>query len=343
MGGFRGWGSSLSDISSLNAASYPEMFKRDAATDNMSKEDAPSPSSTPSVPPTGEQATYSPSEFRIRVTEKEIEDKSKVDGLGKIFTMFQTTWFIVQYLERWVAHQPRTQLEAMTLAYAILNIIIFFLWKHKPLDVQEPIDVSGRASGHIEEHASDHIEEGGLLWWRVFRRTLRAMGIAPSLAIVTTPVIGFIFGGIHCFAWWFPFPTHREQVLWRFSSLVCTVSPVLLTIPVAIGGAPHDTWPRWINVVLKWLNSGSRLAPRLLSVVRSARWSAFWEPGSPRGCSVILSLVIREIFMCLAAFSASGYVICRGVLIVLTFTSLRALPAGAFEAASWTSFFPHFG
>ncbi|KAG2069385.1 hypothetical protein BDR04DRAFT_1021772 [Suillus decipiens] len=34
-----------------------------------------------------------------------------------------------------------------------------------------------------------------------------------------------IFGGIHCMAWFFAFPTYQEQVLWRMSVVAITCSP----------------------------------------------------------------------------------------------------------------------
>jgi hypothetical protein len=37
------------------------------------------------------------------------------------------------------------------------------------------------------------------------------------------------------------------------------------------------------------------------------------------------------------------HVTCRIILVVLTFTSLRAPPAGVYEATPWTSFLPHSG
>ena len=41
--------------------------------------------------------------------------------------------------------------------------------------------------------------------------------------------------------------------------------------------------------------------------------------------------------------SLSLYVACRVILLVLTFTSLRAPPPGIYEATYWTFFFPHVG
>jgi hypothetical protein len=36
-----------------------------------------------------------------------------------------------------------------------------------------------------------------------------------------------IFGGIHCMAWFFAFPTYQEQVLWRMSAVAITCTPWL--------------------------------------------------------------------------------------------------------------------
>ena len=139
MGGFDGWGTSLPYLHA-HPASYPQMFKEDAPA--HTEAELTTPSST----------EHRPSDPKISVTESEILDKSKGDPLGKLFTALQTTWFIAQYLERWIAHQPRTQLEVMTLAYAALNILIYALWWEKPLNMQEPIDVHGRSSALDEDH-----------------------------------------------------------------------------------------------------------------------------------------------------------------------------------------------
>ena len=145
MGGFDGWDKSLSKMSSLDVGLYPEMFGRDGAAHNTIMEGTPLPA--PSVPPTDERNL---SEFQIRVTISEIWDKGKRNPVARLFTLLQTTWFIAQYLSRWRAHQPRTQLELMTLAYTILNCYILSLWWEKPLNAEKPIDVRGRA-GAIEE------------------------------------------------------------------------------------------------------------------------------------------------------------------------------------------------
>ncbi|TFK69571.1 hypothetical protein BDN72DRAFT_607826 [Pluteus cervinus] len=75
----------------------------------------------------------------INLTEKEIQDKSKGDILSKALVAFQTTWFVFECLARLQQGLPLIELEAVTLAFATLNIITYGLWWYKPLNVLCPI------------------------------------------------------------------------------------------------------------------------------------------------------------------------------------------------------------
>ena len=44
------------------------------------------------------------------------------------------------------------------------------------------------------------------------------------------PVVGVVFGGIHCVGWFFDFPSSAEAMLWRVSSAVLTVVAFLSPI-----------------------------------------------------------------------------------------------------------------
>jgi hypothetical protein len=72
---------------------------------------------------------------------EEIQDKSKTDWLAKILVLFQTGWFVVQCLARGVVHLPLSELEVITLAYAIMNVGIYIAWWDKPRNVEWPIRV----------------------------------------------------------------------------------------------------------------------------------------------------------------------------------------------------------
>ena len=70
------------------------------------------------------------------ITEEEIEDRSKADGLAKGIALLQTTWFIAQCISRTAQGLIITEIELVTLAFAALNGISYFLWWNKPLDVK---------------------------------------------------------------------------------------------------------------------------------------------------------------------------------------------------------------
>lgn len=71
----------------------------------------------------------------LRLKQKDIEDRSKGDSLSKGFMMLQMSWFILECLARLHRRLPLTQLEAITLAYAVMNSITYAFWWHKPLNV----------------------------------------------------------------------------------------------------------------------------------------------------------------------------------------------------------------
>lgn len=75
------------------------------------------------------------------ITEEEIKDRSKGDGLSKGLVLIQVAWFVVQFSARIVGGLAITQLELAMFALAILNGIMYFFWWNKPLDVRLPIPV----------------------------------------------------------------------------------------------------------------------------------------------------------------------------------------------------------
>ena len=75
------------------------------------------------------------------VKEEVIEDHSKGDGLSKALVIVQTTWFVTQCIARRAEGLPITQLELVTVAFAMLNGIMYYLWWNKPLNVHSTIPV----------------------------------------------------------------------------------------------------------------------------------------------------------------------------------------------------------
>ena len=69
------------------------------------------------------------------ITKEEIADRSKGDYLSKTIVLFQTTWFVGQCISRGAYGLTVTELEVVTVAFASLTGVIYYLWWDKPLDV----------------------------------------------------------------------------------------------------------------------------------------------------------------------------------------------------------------
>ncbi|KAF7369927.1 hypothetical protein MSAN_00622200 [Mycena sanguinolenta] len=259
-----------------------------------------------------EDSTFGP-EFQAavqKISEKDITDKSKGDVLSKGVALLQGLWFILQSLARVHQHLAITQLEVVTLAFAIVNIFIWLLWWNKPLDVRRPIVVG--------PHTQPDTETGTLLvQLSRFDRFLRAIGgyndgeykplssvSVPSFwsmgnkeysdgAYIFLILVGTLFGAIHCAAWNAIFPTPAEMWIWRTSSLMITVFPGLASVSVLMA------------ILSAWLKS-------VAAVI---------------GVIVVLAPPL--------------YIAARLILIVLPLVELRFLPASAFVDVNWSTYIPH--
>ena len=63
---------------------------------------------------------------------------------------------------------------------------------------------------------------------------------AVGFFICILPVVGGVFGGIHCVGWFFDFPSSAEAMLWRVSSAVLTVVAFLSPIIIYFLAKLHD-------------------------------------------------------------------------------------------------------
>ena len=71
-------------------------------------------------------------------------------------------------------------------------------------------------------------------------------GVAFYICI---PVVGVVFGGIHCVGWFFNFPSSTEAMLWRVSSAVLTVVAFLSPIIVSFLAILFETREYFVGAV----------------------------------------------------------------------------------------------
>jgi hypothetical protein len=294
--------------------------------------------------------------FRIRAKE--------ILSFSKGFVVLQTTWFVSQCIARGVAGLVVTELELATFAFAVLNGILYFLWRNKPLDVSCPIPIYLRhptSCGSItfalrpeeqrsyadnrlapatreERHSSTsvqhssaferlytcfcellkglffalkyvfsttlfHIEidEWPTLSTRSDRRQSQMLSVPTFYAPSTDSLnrarliglgIGVLFGGIHCIAWSFKFPSVAEQFMWRISAVNVTVIPIIIATPVIL--------------IIAGFSNASRIITRYTFIP----------------------------FMVVYATS-------RVALLILPLIALRSLPPASLVEFKWSAFIPH--
>ncbi|KAF7979535.1 hypothetical protein HWV62_42124 [Athelia sp. TMB] len=249
----------------------------------------------------------------VAPTSDELANQSKGDALSKGVAIVQTLWFVMQCIARRIEHLPVTSLEVMTLAYTVITVAMYIVWWDKPLNVSCAVRVPEEA---VEDEKVEQFESIG----------------ERILAYVTC--------------------TQDRYVDLRKCSRVPTFwagdrsdGPALIADSIAllvamVFGAVH---------CIAWFD-GSQ-SPLEQHVWRA---SAIAIIAVPPALAAVLALVallgetlsLAEEFMEIATSSfyvpsALIYIAARLALISISFTSLRMLPAAAYQTVQWTTLVPH--
>jgi hypothetical protein len=245
------------------------------------------------------------------VKETDILDRSKGDALAKGVALVQGLWFATQCLARVSLRLPITILEVGTAAFAVLSIVLWLLWWGKPLDVQQPIPVGPelQAAEYINPPLPLGTRVGGLIFGFYRDHTL------TSATSVPTFWSGGIDSDMHAFA---------------------SSSFVAEGLAGAVFGAIHCTaWhAEFASTIERWLwRSCSALVatiPPVLGFIFALRLAIHGAPPVKTVSNIGFSVGIPI------------YILCRLVLIILVFTTLRKLPSGVYIEVDWSVYIPHF-
>ena len=275
------------------------------------------------------------------ITPAAIEDRSKADGVAKLFTIVQTAWFILQCLARLIQQISITTLELSTIAFVVCTIGTNIMWWNKPKDVFVPIvlhidctleGLLAMAGPQILDAKSEAV---GWKWSPLEKfddlRPNFLVDVGQYLPYTSSSnlsqtaqkirfrndrlpplerdwllghflsVISLLFGAVYVAGWNISFPTHTEQILWR----ICTL--MLFSLVVAF----------WA------VDAGEGLYRRQKKVPASQK------------------VAVTPVKMMLYAVIAMTYVTIRIYILVEPFICLRSLPAVAFETVQWSTFIPH--
>lgn len=183
----------------------------------------------------------------LRLSENEIKDKSKADWIGRTVAILQIGRLGLDAVNRAVDDRPVTQIELATVAFAIFAIVTYLINWWKPKDISEPTFLHAATRGiHVSDVTEDSTEPFFIrllypagfpsLWhastWRT--RSHQRINNDELWMDGTLPLIWplmaascLVFGGFHCIAWSFQFPTWSEQLTWRVASLASMFLPVI--------------------------------------------------------------------------------------------------------------------
>ncbi|KAF2091254.1 hypothetical protein K490DRAFT_62574 [Saccharata proteae CBS 121410] len=269
-----------------------------------------------------------------KVTDVQINDKSKADRIAKGLAFFQTGWLVTKIIARSCAGLSVTPLELVTMALAFNSLVTLFFWWKKPLDVREPTEIRCKFDiDTILEGAGEDIEKPWtesplefvepeiymsgkwskktLDWILRLKLQTRPLQRIPNdrdfrpltlLENISLALPVCVFASIHFIGWPLPFPTRAESILWRTNCLITFCSLAVYGISEMIG----------------FYRSGYSVASLELFGGYKKRWP--WAG---------VFLVLGNLYM-----------LSRLCLLVESVISLRALPGEAYVEVRWTQFLP---
>ncbi|KAI0840347.1 hypothetical protein F5Y06DRAFT_285729 [Hypoxylon sp. FL0890] len=267
-----------------------------------------------------------------RVTETQINDKSKADNLGKALAAFQAIRLLVILIARGAAGLHTTPFELATAAVVFCSMVTLFLWRKKPLDVQAPVLINAPfaigplaaiSSGesrltpldfaeqdiYWSAKFSRRVEEYIIKWGlqaRPFRRIPNDRDFQPSNFWENLSLAGpvCIFAAVHFCGWNLSFATRLEGLLWR------------------------------INCVITW---GS------LTIYGVSEMVGFWRADYKVASLELFHSYKKRMPLSIIFHSLAGlYFMSRLCLVVEAIICLRDLPDEAFIQVEWTQWLPHF-
>ncbi|KIK53933.1 hypothetical protein GYMLUDRAFT_49111 [Collybiopsis luxurians FD-317 M1] len=290
--------------------------------------------------------------------EYEIKDRSHSDGFSKLIAVMQTTWFVVQLFTRWAEGLAVTELEVMTLAFAAMNVLIYFFWWDKPQGVGCPVCIQ-QGSTNTGKIALTEQNEGWIASeWRwlqnIFRNALDAVSrfwkqSHEDILLDTFSFLGLII----------KVPYHLADIT---VELIMGDNPNIGE-PTAVSSFERTLQLEPANVMDKFIAYGAAV---MFGAIHCAAWTSRFPTTAEeilwKVCSLLVTCapiylglfdVITDMVVdlqnswrirflaVLYMIAVFFYILARLSLIVQPFVALRSLPPGVFEDIQWINAIPH--
>ncbi|KAI0059861.1 hypothetical protein BV25DRAFT_1034250 [Artomyces pyxidatus] len=180
-------------------------------------------------------------------TDEEMRNWSQSDVLSKSLAVVQTLWFVTQAIARRIEGLPITQLEIMTLAYTTLTVAMYVVWWDKPQNVGGPVRVTVKNlpwSPSVDKWRWYQRIFYVIAGWQDALVNLHMVRRVPTFygggfynvdgiyADVVALFAAMVFLAVHCAAWFYPFPSDVEKIIWRASSAAIVALPGAMLAPI---------------------------------------------------------------------------------------------------------------
>lgn len=157
-----------------------------------------------------------------------IDDRSKADALAKVLSCSQALWVAVQIIGRLQQRLDISLLEVVSAAYVVLAIVAYLAWFSKPygINVAEIIFLPPEFD-FIKTNVTSKSYEFSIISFEGAFSDLSLSGKSTYGTAFGMWLLMTAFGGIHCAAWMYSFPSVIEQWLWRTSAIIVGVSATI--------------------------------------------------------------------------------------------------------------------
>ncbi|KAE9374862.1 hypothetical protein N431DRAFT_503621 [Stipitochalara longipes BDJ] len=176
------------------------------------------------------------------VSRRDLARLDRGDKLVKTLALLQIGYLVIQLVARRALNLFSTQLEVATLAFSASSMITYGLYWSRPQGVEGVYVINAKKLPDIGTVKTmvDFVQcLNKWSWWIVEALDYNEEAIPLAFGAV---VGGMLFGGLHCLAWNFHFPTSEEALAWKICSLLTTGLPVISIVPFA-------TWQRFHSKV----------------------------------------------------------------------------------------------
>ncbi|KAH0428848.1 hypothetical protein CcaCcLH18_08835 [Colletotrichum camelliae] len=179
----------------------------------------------------------------LELSQEDIQDKSKADFFLKGFAVLQITWLVLNVAVRAVTRLHVTQLEIATVAFAVMATLTYLASWWKPKDISTATKIHHychwRWNKKSETFPIVQISD----WFRKPVYTVKKgcdfnlhearrvpndltwMGDEGSAMVLLLSTSSLFFGGLHCIAWNFEFPSQAELIAWRTGCAIIALLP----------------------------------------------------------------------------------------------------------------------